>query len=77
MFGFFWPQGMWDPQPEIKPTLPALEGEVSTAGQPGKAPEALKLENVSSHTRILETDTSYFVTLYLNCKLWFHLMGPM
>ena len=34
------------PNPGIKPTLPALEGEVSTAGQPGKALEALKLENV-------------------------------
>ena len=69
--------GILAPQPEIEPTLPALEGEVSTAGQPGKAPEALKLKNVSSHTRLLEIDTSYFVTLYFNFKLWLHLMSTM
>ena len=33
----FWHQGTWDlaPQPGIKPTPPALEGEVLTTGLPG------------------------------------------
>ena len=28
---------MWDPQSAIKPSLPALEGEVLATGQPGKS----------------------------------------
>ena len=36
----FWPRGMWDltPQPRIKHTLLALEGEVLTIGPPEKSP---------------------------------------
>ena len=37
-FGF-WPQGTWDPSSPngTEPTTPALEGEVSTTGQPGQS----------------------------------------
>ena len=34
----FQPGGMWDPQPGIEPTPPALEGKVLTTGPPGKSP---------------------------------------
>ena len=39
-FGFFGPEacGILAPQPRIKPTPPALEGEVLTTGPPGKSP---------------------------------------
>ena len=31
-FLFFWPQGMWDPQPGMEATPPALEGKIFTTG---------------------------------------------
>ena len=39
MFWFFGPEacGILAPRPGIEPTTPALEGEVSTTGLPGKS----------------------------------------
>ena len=34
---------MWDPQSAIKPSLPALEGEVLATGQPGKSPMCMSI----------------------------------
>ena len=40
--GFFWLQGMWDPNPlpGIEPPAPELEGEVLTTGPLGKVPHS-------------------------------------
>ena len=45
MFRFFdfKARGILAPQQEIKPILPALKGEVSTTGPPGKSWESLLL----------------------------------
>ena len=48
LFFFFWPWGMWDlsPQPGIEPALPAVEGEVSTTGPPGKSQPKITLNQI-------------------------------